>query len=83
MTLLGLLICVSVLALCLYGRKTPAIRGSLTVLLLAGGSFVFFGAMLLLLIGLFPYLAWSLALAGCFALVVGLPTMHVGAKKAA
>ncbi len=81
MTFLGILLCLSVLVLCLYGRKTPAIRGPFSVFVIAGGLFLFFSAMLLMLVGLFPYLASSLALTGAFALVVGMPTMHVGAKK--
>jgi hypothetical protein len=73
--------CFAVLVLCVYGRKTPAIRSSFSVFVVIGGLFVFFAAMLLLLIGLFPYVAWSCALAGAFALAVGMPVMHLGAKK--
>jgi hypothetical protein len=83
MNLITTLSCLSVFALCFWGRRAPEARGALTALIICGALFAFFGGFLLAgLLGAhaFGYLLMTI---GAFALAIGLPTMHLGATKAA
>jgi hypothetical protein len=86
MNLITLLCCSAVVALCMWGRRTPEARGALTTLVLAGGLLLFFVGLLLsaLFFSIGPGLAsfgFVAMITGLVAVVIGIPAMHFGAKS--
>jgi hypothetical protein len=79
MNLITCLSCLSVLSLCIWGRRSPDARAALTALVIAGCLFAFFAGFLLAGIFAIGSLGYLLMVTGAFGLAIGVPTMHLGA----